>query len=160
MKKNKIIIISLIIIILVLSIGTYVYLKNYKSANKFYLENKYYGTHEFIEINNDEFSKLKNENYVLYVYNNYCNLPIPCHEIFEKYMKKKDVAFLSMKYEYFKETELHKEVRFAPSIIIVKNGEIVAYLNAEKDADLEKYQDLEEFTKWIEKYIYSEKTTN
>ena len=36
----------------------------------------------------------------------------------------------------------------------------MAYLDAEKDDDLDKYQDLDEFTKWIEKYIYSEKTTN
>ena len=157
MKKNKIIIISLIILILIISIGAYIYLKNYKTSNKFYLENKYYGSHEFIEIDNNEFNKIKDGSYILYIYNNYCNLPIPCHEIFEKYMKEKNIAFLKMKYEYFKETNLHKKVRFAPSIIIVKDGKIIDYLDAEKDEDLNKYQDLDEFTKWIEKYIYSEK---
>ena len=158
MKKNKIIIIVSIVILLLLSVVLFIHYKN-KSNNsdKFYLEDKYYGTSEFIEIDDTEFNKIKNDNYVLYVFNNYCNLPIPCHEIFEKYMKENNVAFLSMKYENFKNTELHKEVRFAPSVIIVKDGKIVDYLDAEKDEDLNKYQDVDEFSKWIEKYIYTKK---
>ena len=158
MKKNKVIVLVGIFIIIVLSLFILVFFKNKNNkTDKFYLEDKYYGSSEFIEIDNNEFKKIQNESYVLYIYNNFCNLPIPCHEIFEQYMKEKNIAFLSMKYEYFKETKLHDKVRFAPSVIIVKDGKIVDYLDAEKDEDLDKYQNIDEFSKWIENNIYNKR---
>ena len=155
--KNKVLLIVMSLII-ALGIGVIIYInfsesKLNSSKDKFFLEEKYYGGSDFIKIDKEQFDNIKNTSYVLYIYNNYCNLPIPCHEIFEKYMKKKNISFLSMQYADFKETELHKTVKFAPSVIIVNDGKIVSYLDSAKDEDLDKYQDVDEFTKWIEKYI-------
>ena len=152
--KKKVTIISVVILIIVLIIvGIVLYTKNNTKTEKFYLEDKYYGQNSFIEVSKKDFGKYKNESYVLYVYNNYCNLPIPCHDIFENYMKQENIAFLSMTYADFKKIKLHDTVEYAPSVIIVKDGKIISYLDAEKDSDLNKYQDVKEFGKWIEKYI-------
>ena len=61
-----------------------------------------------------------------------------------------------MPYSDLKETELHNTVKFAPSIIIIKNKKVVAYLKADSDDDYDKYQDSESFTNWLESYIYLE----
>ena len=152
---NKKVVIIIIAFLSALAVVTLFYLNNKvdKNVGKFYLDSKYYGQDEFIEIDLEEFNKIKDNTYVLYVFNNFCNLPIPCHDIFDTYMKEKGVAFLSMKYEDFKKTKLHDKVKFAPSVIIIKDGKIIDYLDSEKDEDLDKYQDVKTFGKWIESYI-------
>ena len=43
-----------------------------------------------------------------------------------------------------------------PSVII-KNGKIVTYLDANKKEDLDRYQDTSSFESWLDKYIYLSK---
>jgi len=123
-------------------------------TKKFYLDQEFYQTDgEFVNITSEEFTNLDSQNYALFVYNNYCAFSIPCDEIFHQYMKQKHISFLSMSYDEFKNTKLHEQVRFAPSVIIVKNWKIVAYLDPEKDAHLDLYQNVEKFGEWFEKYV-------
>ena len=150
---NKKVIIIIMAFLSALAVVSFLYLNNNKKEEKFYLDDKYYGRKEFIEIDEKEYENIKNESFILYTYNNYCNLPKPCHDVFENYGKEKNIAIVSMPYEYFKKTKLHDDVRFAPSVIIIKNGKIIDYLDSEKDEDLDKYQDEKAFGKWIEKYI-------
>ena len=121
---------------------------------RFHLDKKYYNKGEYINVDDKEFSKIKGENYILFTYNNFCNLPKPCEQIFKKFMKKYNIDFLSISFDKFKKTSLYKTVKYAPSIIIVKEGKIVTYLDADNDDDLDKYQDENKFENWIKSYIY------
>lgn len=124
-------------------------------TNRFYLDQEFYKTDgEFVNITSDDFDNLVYQNYVLFVYNNYCAFSVPCDEIFKQYMEQNNISFLSMSYEEFKNTELHKIVDFAPSVIIVMNWKIVDYLDSEKDKYLDMYQNVEKFWEWFEKYVY------
>ena len=127
---------------------------DFGSTKKFYLDDEFYGSWKMIEITAEKFSELDNENYVLFTYNNFCAMAIPCEEIFDEFLEQNDVTFLSMRYDEFKKTTLHETVKFAPSIVVVKNWKVIAYLDSEKDEDLVRYQDVEEFGKWINKYVY------
>ena len=71
-------------------------------------------------------------------------------------MEKYKIDFVSIPFEKFKKTQLYNEVKYGPSILIIKEGKIIKYLDANKDSDLQKYQDTKEFEKWINKYIYTE----
>lgn len=123
-------------------------------TKKFYLDQDFYQTNgEFVNITSEEFANLDSQNYALFIYNNYCAFSIPCDEIFHQYMAENHINFLSMSYEEFKKTNLHKTVDFAPSVILVKNWKIVAYLDSEKDAHLDLYQNVEKFGEWFEKYV-------
>lgn len=124
-------------------------------TNKFYLDQEFYKTDgEFVDITSDDFDNLVYQNYVLFVYNNYCAFSVPCDEIFRQYMEQNHINFLSMSYEEFKNTKLHQTVDFAPSVIIVRNWRIIDYLDSEKDEYLDMYQDVEKFWEWFERYIY------
>jgi len=123
-------------------------------TKKFALDQEYYNTSEdFVYITSDAFENLDFQNYVLFVSTRSCAFSVPCDEIFQQYMKQKHISFLSMSYDEFKNTKLHEQVRFAPSVIIVKNWKIVAYLDPEKDKYLDMYQDVEKFGAWFEKYV-------
>lgn len=123
--------------------------------NKIYLTDKYYNEGKFIKKNS--LSTIKNDNYILYTYNPFCSFPKPCEKVFKSFMIKYKIDIISMPFSSFKKTDLYKKVKYAPSVIIIKKGKAVAYLDASSDNDIDKYQDEQAFTAWIKNYIYLEK---
>ncbi len=126
------------------------------NSDKFYLSDKYYGDGEYIKVKSNSIKKNSHDSYVLFTYNNYCSLAVPCEDVFEDFMKDNNIDFLSIPFEDFKDTYLYDTIKYGPSVVIVNNGKIVAYLDANDDVDLEKYQDVDKFKEWISEYIYLE----
>lgn len=126
-----------------------------KNDGKFYLDKEYYGSSEFIEVDSRQINELqeKKASYIVFTYNPFCSLQVPCDDIFKEYMKNNKVSFYSISYDEFSKTELVKTVKFAPSVIIINKGEIKAYLDASLDSDLDKYQDTEKFSDWVNSFI-------
>ena len=102
--------------------------KQDESIKRLNLSSKYYDKGEFIEIKSIDLESIKDETYVIFTYNNYCSLPIPCEDVFKEFMKNYKIDFLSMPYEEFKKTNFVKTVKYAPSIIIVEKGKVISYL--------------------------------
>ncbi len=127
---------------------------NYKEG-LIQLEKNYYAKGEFIKSNADDVINLlnKEKSFVLFTYNNFCSMPISCEDIFKEYMKLKKVRFISLPFADFKKTKLSETVKYAPSIIIIEKGKIVTYLDANSNDDLNRYQDIKEFTNWFEQYV-------
>ena len=123
--------------------------------NKLYLEDELYGENEFIVIDENKINELyeKKATYILFTNNNFCSMQISCDKIFEEFMQKKDIGIYSIPFTEFKNTYLYGEVKYAPSIMIVKDGELYQYLDVNKDEDYEKDQDGRKFTKWVNSYI-------
>ena len=119
---------------------------------RIYLSDKYYNEGKFIDVKN--LDNLNDDTYILFIYNPYCNLPVPCEEIFKSFMKKYKIDFIEIPFSEFKNTNYYNKVKYAPSIIIIKNKEIIDYLDANSDEDLKKYQELKEFERWIDNYVY------
>ncbi len=120
---------------------------------KFHLDKNYYGSNEYIPVTKENVEANRG-NYLLFVYNNACSFGVPCEQIFEEFMKQENIAILSIPYTDFKETYLSKEVKYAPSVIIVNNKKVITYLDASKDEDVDRYQNVDKFKKWLEEYIY------
>ena len=131
-----------------------------KSTNeKFYLDDKYYTNGSYIELTKEELEQLQinKASYLVFTYNSYCTFKVPCDNIFEEVMKKYNISIYSLPHSIMKDTFLHDKVKFSPSIIIINKGNIIAYLDSEKQSDLSKYQDSKEFEKWLDEYIYLKK---
>ena len=148
-KKSIIIVIVIIISIIILTFFWYICKKE-----KFYLEDNYYN-YDMKKVSYRDINKLEKEkkSFVLFTYNLYCSLKIPCDKFFEEYAKKKNKTILTIPFDKFKKTEYYKKVKYAPSVIIINKGKIITYLDAEKDKDIKLYQDTNKFGNWIEKYI-------
>lgn len=142
----------LIFILIIFTVGC-----SKNNNEKIYLEEKYYEESKFTPISIND---LKKENYVVYIYNNYCSLKIPCDTIFKKVMDKYNLTFLSLPFEETKKTFIYSKVKYAPSIVVISSNKIVAYLDVNSDEDYSKYQNEKDFEKWLSKYIYLEKKQN
>ena len=151
---------KLIIIITALIIIGGITFVIYKNNNKpFYLDEKYYNQNDFIEVSTKDVNKLieNKSSFVIYVYNNFCNFKIPCESIFKKFIDTNQVGILKMKFEDFKNTDLYNKVKLAPTVIIIKDGKIIDYLESDSNEDTNRYQDIKFFEKWIKKYIILKK---
>ena len=151
---NKKIYYIVLILIIIISSGCTNKINQNDNKKRIYLSDKYYNKGEFINIKNEDIDSLKNDTYILFTYNNYCTLPISCEEIFKKFMDIYKIDILSITFSDFKESIFYEKIKYAPSVIIIKNNEIIDYLDAESDDDLNKYQDLEAFSNWLDEYIY------
>ena len=127
--------------------------------DKIYLTDKYYdnSNNSFLEIDEDKIKDLNDDTYILYVFNSFCKFSIPCDSIFEEFMKNNNISIISIPYDKNKKTDFVKKVKYAPTIIIIHKNKIVAYLDADKDEDVDKYQDIKAFTNWVNQYVYLEK---
>ena len=143
-------------ILLILLIITSILLLGCSKDGKIYLDEKYYGSSEYIDVTEEEVEK-NNGNYILFAYNSFCSFGVPCEEIFQDFMNQYNISILEIPFPDFKNTYLYKEVKYAPSIIIVSDKEVIAYLDANKDEDIDRYQDVEKFKEWLSEYIYLEK---
>jgi hypothetical protein len=150
--KNKIV--TAIIFVVVVAVTAYVVITK---DDRFYLSDDYYNNSSFIEINSEQIDALSNKKYLLFTYNNYCSFEIPCDKIFEKFSSDYNIEILSISFEQFKNTQFYKIVKYAPSVMIISNNKVVAYLDAENNNDVDKYQNVDAFKEWLEKYIYLEK---
>ena len=124
---------------------------------RFYLDNKYYNDVEGAEGNFIEVNTLPKGTYLVYVYANVCIFPSPCDEVFKEVMDKYGIDMLEISYDDLKKTKYHDKVLYAPSVMIIYKGTLKAYLDAESDEDLEKYQDASKFEEWLEQYVILEK---
>ena len=145
--KNKILI--LLLVILFITSGC-------TKKDKIYLNDEYYNNGDFIVVDNEELDKLDG-NFIVFSHNNFCSLGVPCEDIFKLVMEKYKIDFLKIQFDLFKESKYYEYVKYAPSIIIIKSGKVISYLDADKDEDLDKYQDTNEFEKWLNNYIYLKK---
>ena len=150
--KNKIV--TAIIFVVVVAVTAYFVITK---DDRFYLSDDYYNNSSFIEINSEQIDALTNKKYLLFTYNNYCSFEIPCDKIFEKFSSDYNIEILSISFEQFKNTQFYKIVKYAPSVMIISNNKVVAYLDAENNNDVDKYQSVDAFKEWLEKYIYLEK---
>lgn len=119
------------------------------------LDDKFYNSTEYIQLTGAELNDMQDSDssYLIYLHNDNCTLVIPFKEILDKYVDKYHISFYNMRFEEFKDTYMHDEVKYAPSVIIVSKGKVIDYLNADKDEDYERYQDVDKFAEWLNSYI-------
>ena len=129
---------------------------NQYDGPKIELTNNYTNS-EFKITNSSVIHNMSNESYLIYTYLPYCMFKIPCDQVFKEVMDKYNLTVYSIPFDEFKKTEYYETVSFAPSILIIDKGKLVAYLDANSKKDYDRYQDSDEFEKWLGTYIYLKK---
>lgn len=145
---NKKIVIVLIFAVLVVGI----FFLKVNTNEKITIDDKYYQNGNYIEVTNEELDNLDG-NFIVFVHNGFCSMGVSCEEVFKEYMEEQKIDFLKIHIDYFKDSKYFDEVKYSPTVIIVSNNKVVAYLDANSDKDNQKYQDIKEFKKWISKYV-------
>ena len=122
---------------------------------KIKLEDKYYKRSEFIDADPSKVNDLikSKESFVVFIYQPMCTMSSEFEELLDEYMDIRKISIYKMSFSDMKKTSLKDTVRFYPSFIIFKDGEVVDFLDADSDEDTKKYKELDAFKEWFEGYV-------
>ena len=106
-------------------------------------------------IEKEELQKLIDDkkSFGVYVFLPGCSSCAAFREVLKEYQKNHEINFYSTQIKSAKETVIGEKIKYAPSFVIFKEGEIVAYLDAESDDDLPYYKTADKFNEWLTKYV-------
>lgn len=141
-------IISLMIIILVLTACT--------SSKRITLENKYYNTDSsLIEIDQDKLLELEKskENFIVFVYLPNCITSYNFNNLLMEFLNKNQMSFYKISSTEVDSTKISEKIKYYPSLVIYQDGKIIAYLDANDDEEIKYFEDIDELSAWIYKYV-------
>ena len=126
-----------------------------RKVKPFYLEEEYYNDKAITQITKDDLETLLSEkkSFVLFAYTNVCLFSVPCETVFETSATNMGINILSIPLTEYRETKLYNKVKYAPTVIIIKDGKIVDYLDSNKDEHSSLYQDSSAFESWVHTYV-------
>lgn len=123
---------------------------------KVVLSQEYYSKNpKFIDLSADKYEELikSKKSFVILVDQNGCTTADRVRKYVTNYMTEKGVDIYKMMFKEVKSSSLNDYVKYYPSVVIVSNGRVRAYLRADKDADADAYNDYSAFTSWINQYF-------
>ena len=156
MKKKTGIIISSIIITSLLAVGAVMLtITLTRDDYPFRLDDEYYTTSEAVTIDKDEYEKLINDKktFVVMIDKPGCVTTAEMRENMSAFPSDMQFKYYRMLWQDVKKSSLHEYVKFTPSVAIVREGEVKAWLQADRDEDSEYFDSAEGLQKWLRKYI-------
>ena len=100
----------------------------------------------------DEMIKEK-QSFLVFVDQSGCTTATKMKEFIKDYSETTGVAFYRIMFDDVKNTTLHDYVKYYPSVAVVKNGEVTAWLKADSDEDADEYNSYEAFSNWLKDNI-------
>lgn len=113
------------------------------------------GAEEFINLTPEEYEKLvsNEKSFVIFVDQDGCTTADGLRGRIIEYAKLKGIKINRIMFSDMKETSLHDNIRFYPSVAVVSGGDVVAYLSADSDADAPVYNDYNALEEWLNSYL-------
>ena len=161
MKLNKKILWIIPLLLLISIIIGIIVIRN-MPEKKFYLEDKYYGGSDFIEIKTSDLEKLidDKESFALFVYQPACVTSANFEQILKDFSNSNNIEIYKIAFSDIKDTSLSKYIKYYPSFAIFNKGNMVSYLDANSDNDLKYYESKDEFQKWFTSFVLLKDTDN
>ena len=121
----------------------------------FSLDSKYYEKSSIEEINTNTLEQLidDKESFAVFVYQPLCENSNNLENIINELIDTYQISFYKIKFTDIKNTNLGKKVKYYPSFVIYKDGKVIDYLESDKDADINKFKNLEDFKNWLSSYV-------
>ncbi|MDO4501017.1 MAG: thioredoxin family protein [Erysipelotrichaceae bacterium] len=93
----------------------------------------------------------KRENFLLLVYLNGCSACASFKPVVEEFAKSEQLPIYSISLELIK-THI-PEIKYTPSLVVFKEGQMLDYLDAKADEDIDFYRNAYNLSKWISEYF-------
>lgn len=152
-------VLGLIIALVVVLIGGVVFVgavSGWFDDPKITLDSEYYGEGaEFMELTAGEYEGLveAKKSFLVFVDQGGCTTADRLREYVTQYMTETGILVYRMMFAEVKESSLHSEVKYYPSVAVISKGKVVGYLRADADEDAEAYNNFDAFKEWISKYL-------
>jgi len=155
-KKIKSILFSIIIISCLLLVGCD------KNQNTFSLNEEYYKSSSFNELNIDTFGNLisNKKTFAVFIYQPLCSASYEFNKVLTKFANEYQISFYKLSFNDMKKTELKQYVKHYPSLVIYHEGKLIDYLDANSDEHSEYYKTVDGFRKWFSSYVSIKKINN
>ena len=124
-------------------------------SGRFRLDEEYYGSFGKTFIDDKEYEQMiaDKKSCVVMVDQPGCLKTDSFDQWLEDYPEEMHFKYFGLRWSYAKETSLYNYVKYTPSIALIHEGEVVAWLDADSDEDKEYYDNAEALKGWLEKYL-------
>lgn len=126
-----------------------------KKIEPFKLDKEYYGTAEFKDVPASVIKELEKDkaNFLVFVYMASCTSCANFDRVLEDFLEDYPMTIYKVSLLNITGTKMEENVRYSPSVVIYKEGEVLTYLNAISDDDMPYYESSEGFKEWLSKYV-------
>ncbi len=158
-KSKKAVIIKLIIALVIVIGGGVLFVgavSGWFSDTKVTLDEEYYGEGAtFMELTTEDYNELVDagKSFVVFVDQGGCTTADRLREYMTQYMAESGILVYRMMFSDAKESSLHDQVKYYPSVAVISKGKVVRWLRADNDEDAPIYNNYEEFAKWMGKTL-------
>ncbi len=152
MKKKLLILIPFILLLVII---IFILILKSQHNQQFYLDNEYYGNSSLIEIDSEKLKTLEKDKktFVVFVYQPLCSTSYDLNNYVTEFLDTYKMSFYKILFSSIKDTNIADYVKYCPSVVIYRNGKIIAYLEADSNKHAVYYKSVENFKKWLTKYI-------
>lgn len=88
--------------------------------------------------------------FLLFVYQSSCSTSDDFEAVLEDFSKERSISILTTNFTALKQSHLVEGLKYYPSAVIYRDGQVVDFLDADSDADLPAYESIDGFTTWLE----------
>lgn len=110
---------------------------------------------ELMDLTAEEYERLVEEkkSFVVVIDQGGCVTAERLKEYAKEFGKERGIKIYRMIFSEMKETSLHNNIKYYPSIAVISKGRVQAFLRADSDEDAPEYNDYEEFRQWMERVL-------
>ena len=110
---------------------------------------------EMINLDAVKYEELIKEkkSFVIFVDQNGCTTADRLRGYIEEYIKEKKIDVYKMMFSVMKESSLHNDIKYYPSVVIINNGKVRVFLRADSDEDVDEYNEYDAFKNWMNRLI-------
>ncbi len=122
---------------------------------RFFLSDEAVSGEGLKDISSAEYEKLVTEkkNFLVLLHMTVCPAEFPLTDTARQLAKEDGLTIFALDEEEFKKTDLAEVVKYLPSLVVVRGGEAVDFLDAEADEDMEAYKSAAGLRKWIGRMV-------
>lgn len=160
-KKKQLSVLGLIVALIVVLVGSLVFVgavAGWFDDAKVVVSEEYRcdgGCDELAELSADGYEELvkARKSFVVLVDQDGCTTAERLKGYVKEWANGAGVKVQRMMFADMKGTSLHEYVKYYPSVVVVDEGRVRAWLRADSDEDAEMYNDYNAFVRWIRRYL-------
>lgn len=122
---------------------------------KFDLSSDLFENTELKEIDAAAYQELiaEKKSFLVLIHMSICPAELPLTDTTKQLIRQNNFTVYSILQDDFKETTLADSIKYLPSMAIIKDGELVTFLDAESNEHLPHYKDPASLKSWVETYV-------
>ena len=157
-KKKQVGVLGLIVALVVILFGGLLFVGAVSGwfDDKIVLDSEYYGDEaEMMELTAGQYEELIKEqkSFIVLVDQGGCDTADRLREYVTRFMEEEGIRIDKIMFNEMKNTSLHDNVKYYPSVALISKGRAVYYLRADNDEDADKYNNYEAFKSWMKEHL-------